>query len=603
MSVRRLVYRYLFWSGVLLNLVLAGVYLHYRSTGVTPHRYVSKVVQVLDRDSSPTRHIADALRRTLLDTGVIADPVDEYPPDLTTELPPWRGDGASQLRVDTWPRYASDGRPIATTESDLWLLTPPSQGRDVAVDTVEALIAALGSAQPGDRLLLKAGIYHIDRSITLGPGGSAHRPLIIRGEQIGSVVLSLADGAQIAVEGGYWTISDLIIRGPCDGDSCDSLIRAGATADALALRNLFVSGGRDLLEAPFAATTAHNPLVDGVTLVGCDLSTNGTALTERSVRQISIPQTKDGFVVVCPGDTPSATCDTDSLSKALQRVTEDGLILLRSGAYRQAAIIAKKNVHLLAEPGARLVGQSVGGKGALVARGNITIEGLECSHVKVSDGNGCCVRQEQGDLTLLGVHFHHSQMGLLTGHNGGRIRVIDSYFHDSGYDESGALGHNLYINSGTLEFVRSISVAARNGGHEVKSRAAETLITDSFLASLNARDSRLVDAPNGGVLEIRGTVLGEGPRSENWDIVGYGLEIGDNPPKHTVNRITLRNNTVYADRPQSAQLLNAKHAETIDVSDNIIIGNTDAPRDNTFFGDRSDAGVPPYPALKLLSIH
>ncbi|MFN2289209.1 MAG: hypothetical protein ABR578_12840 [Chromatocurvus sp.] len=71
-----------------------------------------------------------------------------------------------------------------------------------------------------------------------------------------------------------------------------------------------------------------------------------------------------------------------------------------------------------------------------------------------------------------GVHFHHAQMAVLTGHEGGHIRIQDSYFHDSGADGLGNLGHNIYVNSGELTFSRSWSLTARNAGQEIKSTAA-----------------------------------------------------------------------------------------------------------------------------------
>ncbi|MFN2288641.1 MAG: hypothetical protein ABR578_09960, partial [Chromatocurvus sp.] len=233
----------------------------------------------------------------------------------------------------------------------------------------------------------------------------------------------------------------------------------------------------------------------------------------------------------------------------------------------------------------------------------ITIEGLECSGIVVDDGNGACLRQNRGDVTLLGVHFHHAQMAVLSGHEGGHFRIHDSYFHDSGADGRGSLGHNIYINSGQLDFVRSWSLTARNAGHEIKSRAESTRLEDCLVASVNARDSRLVDVPEGGVLEITGCVLGKGPRSENQDMIGYGLEIGERSPPHPVNVIRLAQNTFYSDRPQGARLIDARHAQNIEGWQNVAVGlrgvSEQLARNHK---DRNSAGLPPYPALPGLHI-
>jgi hypothetical protein len=256
---------------------------------------------------------------------------------------------------------------------------------------------------------------------------------------------------------------------------------------------------------------------------------------------------------------------------------------------------------LLAEPGAKLFETSTGGKGALVVRQDARIEGLECSHIKVSDGNGCCVRQDSGNVELIGVHFHHSQMGMLTGHKGGEITVTDSYFHDSGYDESGQLGHNIYVNSGTFRFVRSWSLAARNAGHEIKSRAVRTTIQDSFIASLNARDSRLIDLPNGGNTSIKSSVLGEGPCSENWELIGYGLEAAKDLPDSALHKLSVEGNTVYIDRPAGAKFVNAKRGGRVAIYDNVLIGSNDIPKGNTHFKSRAAAGVGAYPVMPRLT--
>ena len=596
-TAMKLLFRYLIASGVATHLVFATVAVHFRLTGLTPHRYVQKAIQVLDRDSSPTRHIASAARLVLLDSGLIVDPIAEFPPDLTTQLPQWRGIGASALRQDTAPRYSFEGIPIATTDRDLWALRSPPTMHTVAVDSVEKLQRALKNASAGDAIILKPGTYRISERLVLGTDGTPDRPLVLRGEDVANTVLELDGNAGLQVSGKYWTLSDLIVRGQCGQQQCPKLVDIGSRADAFTVRNLFVTGLQSLMQVSAIPGPTVPGLVDGVTLVGVRVAEPSFHWPQRAVREVDIPGGDDGFLVICAEKHPGPGCDGNNLPNAVKKLADGGLLLMRTGTYEQAATLRKRNLHLLAEPGAALRRASTQGKGALVVDASVTIEGLECSDIKVGDGNGCCLRQQQGDVTLLGVHFHHSQMGLLTGHNGGDIEIFDSYFHDSGHDESGQLGHNIYVNSGNLEFVRSWSLAARNAGHELKSRAARTTIADSLIASLNARDSRLIDIPNAGVLDIRGSVLGEGPRSENWEIIGYGLELKSGKVTHPVNSIRVRGNTIYVDRPQGANLLNAKHASSIDFTDNTIIGSVSTPPGNIEFDDREEAGVAAYPAL------
>ncbi|MGB5568269.1 MAG: hypothetical protein WBM81_03140, partial [Sedimenticolaceae bacterium] len=77
----KLIFRYFLICGLLAHLTIIVVLLHFRFTGLTPHLYIQKGIGVLDRDSSPTRHIARAAGALLLDSGLFIDPIVEYPPD------------------------------------------------------------------------------------------------------------------------------------------------------------------------------------------------------------------------------------------------------------------------------------------------------------------------------------------------------------------------------------------------------------------------------------------------------------------------------------------------------------------------------------------
>jgi hypothetical protein len=258
------------------------------------------------------------------------------------------------------------------------------------------------------------------------------------------------------------------------------------------------------------------------------------------------------------------------------------------------------DVTIQAEKGAHVRGASTQGKAALVIRGNnTTIIGLECSQVKVPDGNGACIRMEGENLTLRNVHFHGNQMGILSGPKSGRVVIEDSVIENNGI-AGGALGHNLYINGDALEVRRSRILSARNEGHEIKSRAAKTLIEDCVIASLDAVDSRLIDTPNGGEVILRNNLLEEGPASSNMDIIGFGLERKNPKAKfnHDINTIVIENNTVLVDRRRGALFLRQADATSITITGNTVIGGEplDDPG-NKWFRTRAEAGFPPYPAI------
>jgi hypothetical protein len=589
--------KHLLKSAVLLVCAaLVGLYVHFLSTGLTAHRYLNVGLDAFQGESTGVRRwIASTARAALLDTKLVSDPVDRYPPDLTTNLPVWAGRGASALQSDIAPRYTPDGTPIAIAQSNRWLLSSPPAMQVEQIGSNAALRPALEGAAPGTRFVLQPGRYFINETVRLSSSGSMDAPIALSAGRLGQAVLEFGPNGRLEISGNYWFIGNIVFRGQCRA-GCAPLLRVTGRAGALTLRNVFVSGFEALAEG---TSLQGDRLLDGITVLdGQPVAGNG-GWRQSSVRMVSSGYATEPMEVLCPRRGAAHDCTSYSLQEALKNAAEGGLILMRAGIYREGARV-RKRARILAEPGAVLDGGAVEGKGAIVVNSDLTLEGLECRNVSVRDGNGTCVRHQRGDAILINVHFHDSQMGILAGPDGNTTHIIDSYIHDSGSDGLGQLGHNVYVSNQELRFERSWSLSARNGGHEIKSRASRTLIKDSLIASLNARDSRLVDVPNAGLLEITGSVLGEGPRSENWGLIGYGLESRDGALPHPDNRIVLSSNTVYLDRPQGSQLLQQRHAGDILIKRNVVIGEWAELPGNTHFPTRQEAGVGPYPALQRL---
>jgi hypothetical protein len=307
-------------------------------------------------------------------------------------------------------------------------------------------------------------------------------------------------------------------------------------------------------------------------------------------------------LVVCAPGSSGDDCGYTSIAAALAAAPAGATVRIRPGIYREAAVLRAHRVSVLAEPGARMVGVAAQGKAALVIKGDdATIEGLECSGIWVPDGNGACVRAEGANLTLRRVYFHDSQEGILGGR--GRVVIEDSVFERLGGDAELGLGqaHAIYIGHRADELVvrRSRVLASKEEGHEIKSRAKRTFIEDSVVASLDGRDSRLIDVPNGGVVVVRGNVLEKGPSSSNPDMIGIGLERGRNSDiDHAVNSTLIEGNTILYDRADRVRLFRARGVPSPTVTGNTVVGGPPyRGGGNKWFADRRAAGLPPYPAL------
>lgn len=303
------------------------------------------------------------------------------------------------------------------------------------------------------------------------------------------------------------------------------------------------------------------------------------------------PESYPPFPTPTPKDVRACVdgdCSYPTVESALAAATDGATVRILPGVYRDGGILRANGVHVEAE-GAYLFGAAWEEKASLVIKGSDTvIEGLRCSHIRVPDANGACIRAEGRNLTLRGVHFHDSQTGVLSGRTAGRIVIENSTFERLG-NRDGELGnaHGLYIGSIEEFVLRGSRVVASTGeGHEVKSRAATTIIEGCVIASLSGRDSRQIDLPNGGDIVIRGNVLEKGPNSENHQVIGIGMERGQgHGTDHERNQSLIENNTVLVDRRGRSRLVGSKHVP--------------APvlRDNRIITDRARAQLPPFPFL------
>ncbi len=290
-----------------------------------------------------------------------------------------------------------------------------------------------------------------------------------------------------------------------------------------------------------------------------------------------------------------------SLKAAFEAARPFSHIRIGPGDWLEAVVVTAEGV-VIEGKGAHLRGRAAEGKAAIVVKAdNVEIRGIACSGIAVPDHNGACVRLEGRNLALSGVHFHDSEEGLLTGPDPGMVAIWDSRFERLG---RAGRAHGIYVGGGKLHISRSFFLAARDQGHEIKSRAAETIIEDTVIASLGGGDSRLIDVSNGGRLVIRRCVLEEGTASVNSDMIGYGLE---GLAANRTHRIEIIDSLVINDKDRPVTFLARPKSAVLRI---LVIGNVfvgrfrDAidGRMNRLLAGRKAAGLPPAPALPELPL-
>lgn len=301
-------------------------------------------------------------------------------------------------------------------------------------------------------------------------------------------------------------------------------------------------------------------------------------------------QAKGNILKVC-----HQGCVYNTLAQAAEAAQDGDTIQVQPGEYSEGAIIRANKITLMAKPGAHLKRAMVEEKAALVIKGeDAIIDGLECSDVYNQNRNGACIRQEGRNVTVRHVHFHDGEEGILAAPNTGVIRVEDSVFERFG---SNGFSHAIYVNdTDAVILLRSQFLASTGEGHEVKSRAAKTVIDRCLIASKDGRDSRQVDTPNGGEVVIRNSVIAKGPASVNGNVIGFGLE----GTKHAKNSLTLEQVTIISDRLGRTSLLQGPAKASIKEVTYVGSLPDDMPLEVKWLSTRQLANLPNYPALPEL---
>jgi Right handed beta helix region len=265
-----------------------------------------------------------------------------------------------------------------------------------------------------------------------------------------------------------------------------------------------------------------------------------------------------------------------SIQAAIDAAAAGDTIDVGTGTYNDQFLTIEESVTLQAVGGeVKLVEdtQPPDGK-AMITEGqpglNIAINGFDISGVSVPDSNGAAVRYEGGALSLAQDYFHNNQEGILAASDpSGSITINDSEFAFNG-DGSGST-HNIYVNQiGSLTVTNSY-VHDAIVGHEIKSRALNTIIQNNRIFDNQGSASYSIDLPNGGNATITGNVIQQSPNTQNPFMFTYGVEGESNPG----TSVSFASNTIVNDDPSGAGIFNPTGV-TLGFTSNSVWGLTEA---------------------------
>ena len=189
-------------------------------------------------------------------------------------------------------------------------------------------------------------------------------------------------------------------------------------------------------------------------------------------------------------------------------------------------------------------------KGILVTNTDVTIDHFEFSGARVSDQNGAGIRYQGGNLLITNSYFHDNENGILANPAaGGTITIRNSEFDHNGSGDG--FTHNLYVNEIARLTIENSFFHDAVIGHQIKSRALETIVVNNRIYDEDGTSSYSIDMPNGGKATITGNVIQQGAHGDNPNIIAIGEE-GD---LHAGSSMTMANNVVINDIDDNGALI------------------------------------------------
>jgi hypothetical protein len=240
-------------------------------------------------------------------------------------------------------------------------------------------------------------------------------------------------------------------------------------------------------------------------------------------------------------------------------------------------VVMQETVPLANQKGILIVGTET-------AAPTVTIDGFEFAGASTPYGNnGAGIRYQNGTLTLTNDYFHNNQNGILATPSRagtGTLLIDHSEFAYNGTGDG--YTHNIYVGdvaSFTLQNSYSHDTAE---GHEVKSRAENTTITNNRIFDNGSTSSYSIDLPNGGNATITGNVIQQGTNGHNPVMIAYGEERGP----HTGTNFTVSGNTFINDLRSVTAVWN-RGIGTANLSNNQFFG---VPRGKMVSGANINTG-------------
>ena len=247
-----------------------------------------------------------------------------------------------------------------------------------------------------------------------------------------------------------------------------------------------------------------------------------------------------------------------TIAAAVNAANSGDTVDVQAGTYTNDFVSISKNLTLNAVGGLvtmNATAQPSNGK-AILTEGapglTVNINGFAFTGATVPDGNGAGIRYEGGTLNVENSYFGNNQNGILGASDpNGVITINNSEFDHNGAGDGRT--HNMYIGYIAQFTLTNSYTHDAVVGHEIKSRAANNIITNNRILDNSGSASYEIDLPNGGNASITGNTIQQSAQSQNPNIIAYGEE----GVTHPGTTLSFTGNTIINDRSSGTALWNA----------------------------------------------
>ncbi len=268
------------------------------------------------------------------------------------------------------------------------------------------------------------------------------------------------------------------------------------------------------------------------------------------------------------------------LSAAVASASAGDDIQIYPGQYFDCAVLTQDHLTVegVGDPrGVVLTDKTCQGKALLITEGaDVTVRNLTLTRARVADGNGAGIRAEGSRLLVEGVQFVNNQDGILTDANPDMVLTVRNSVFDKNGTCQAACSHAIYAGKIAKLVVENSQFRNTREGHDIKSRAAMTEITGCDIADgPEGTASYLIEAPNGGGLIVRDTIMEKGPKAGNHTAA---IMIGSEGVDQPTPEITIEKNHFTNDGDYRTAFVDNTTATEAKLSGNVLSGAVDPLR-------------------------